>query len=533
VSRSEVLIGIDAGTSVIKAVAFTADGEALGQCSRQNHYNTLDNGGVEQGMQRTFDDTVAVLEELISAIPELAERVVGLAVTGQGDGTWLADARGQPLHDGWLWLDGRSGAEAAYLEQLPRYDEVYARTGTGVNVCQMRTHLTWMKRHAKDLLKSSATAFHCKDWLYFGLTGERATDPSEGVFGFGSYQTRDYDDVVIDALELADLRELLPPIVDGMKTSAPLIDSIAARTGLPAGLPVTLGYVDVICSALGGGLYSGDGVPGLSIVGSTGMHMRLVRQASDVVLNAERTGYTMCFPGDCHAQMQSNMAATLNIDWLLDTIIDANRFAGFDTSRTELLARLDALVATAEPGRLLYHPYASRAGERGPFIDPMARASLIGLDGSSGLAEVSRAVFEGLALAARDCFDAMGERPAEVRLSGGAARSPVLRSIIAAALGRPVRVVERDEAGAAGACMMAATALGLHESLDTCVEEWVDAYLGEAQPPDPELAAQFDTLMPIYRQARQSLGPVWETLAAVRHEADGQVSGQHLSESSR
>lgn len=519
-SRSEVVIGIDAGTSVIKAVAFTADGEALASCSRPNHYVSLDNGGVEQGMQRTLEDTVAVLAELTGATPELAERVVGLAVTGQGDGTWLVDASGQPVHDGWLWLDGRSGREAADIEQLPRFDEVYARTGTGVNVCQMRTHLTWMKRHDRDLLARASTAFHCKDWLYFGLTGERATDPSEGVFGFGSYHTRDYDDAVIEALELDDLRELLPPIVDGMTTSSPLLESIAARTGLPAGLPVTLGYVDVICSALGGGLYSADAVPGLSIIGSTGMHMRLVRDAADVMLNAERTGYTMCFPGGCLAQMQSNMAATLNIDWLLDLVVDASRFAGVTTTRGELLPRLDALVAEAEPARLLYHPYASRAGERGPFTDPQARAGLIGIDGSNDLADLARAVFEGLALAARDCFDAMGERPSEVRLGGGAARSPTLRTFVAGALGRPVRVVERDEAGAAGACMMAATALGLHEDLDACAKTWVDAYLGDVQPPDPELVERFDGLAPIYRQGREALGPVWQSLAALERRGE-------------
>jgi len=516
VSRAEVLIGIDAGTSVIKAVAFTADGEVRGRCSRPNHYTTLDNGGVEQGMQRTFDDTVAVLEELVSTTPVLAERVVGLAVTGQGDGTWRY-ARGQPLHDGWLWLDGRSVAEAAYLEQLPPYDEVYARTGTGVNVCQMRTHLTWRKRHAKDLLKSSATAFHCKDWLCFGLTGERATDPSEGVFGFGSYQTRDYDDVVIDALELADLRELLPPMLDGMKTSAPLIESIAARTGLPIGLPVTLGYVDVICSALGGGLYSGDGVPGFSIVGSTGMHMRLVRQASDVVLNAERTGYTMCFPGDCHAQMQSNMAATLNIDWLLDLVDDAARFAGHAADRDALLSRLDADVAAAPAGRVIYHPYLSCAGERGPFIDASARASFVGLDSTCDFSTLARGVYEGLAWAARDCFDAMGKRPAEIRLSVGAARSTTLSAIIASVLGSTVRSVDRAESGAAGACMIAACGQGIHASLEICSREWVDTRLGEPIEPDTALNSLYEKLAPAYPLTRELFTPIWHALAQRRH----------------
>lgn len=515
-SRRDVLIGIDAGTSVIKAVAFTADGDELASRNRSNHYVTLAGGGVEQGIQRTLDDTLAVLAELVAGEPAIAAQVVGIAVTGQGDGTWLVDANHQPVHDAWLWLDSRSADEARAIEAMPAYAEVYARTGTGVNVCQMRTHLVWMQRHAPELLRRAATAYHCKDWLYHGLTGERATDPSEGVFTFGSFVTRDYDDAVVDALGLDAVRHLLPPVVDGMETSAPLSAAAAKQVGLPCGLPVTLGYVDVICNALGGGLFSADATPGLSIVGSTGMHMRLVRHADDVVLNDSRSGYTMCFPGGGYAQMQSNMAATLNIDWLVDTVIDINRFAGHETTRAALLPRLDAAVASATPGRVLYHPFISQAGERGPFTDPTARASLVGLDSATDFASLARAVYEGLALAARDCFDAMGERPDEVRLSGGAARSRELRTIMAAVLGRPLRVVERDESGAAGACMIAATGLGLYDSLEACSAEWIDSRLGEIQHPDAALVDVYDTLAPVYRQSREALADTWHAMSARR-----------------
>lgn len=515
-SGGDVLIGIDAGTSVIKAVAFDVEGETLASRSRPNRYAALANGGVEQDMRRTLDDTLAVVAELVTAEPSLAARTVGLAVTGQGDGTWLIDAAGEPVHDGWLWLDARSAVEARELEARAGYARAYALTGTGVNVCQTRTHLAWMRTHAPELLRRSATALHCKDWLYFGLTGERATDPSEGVFTFGSFATRDYDDEVIDGFGLGDCRRLLPPIVDGIERHAPLGAMAAKRTGLPAGLPVTLGYVDVICTALGGGLHSSDGRPGLSIVGSTGMHMRLARRIEDVVLNDERSGYTMCFPGGGVAQMQSNMAATLNIDWLLDLAVGAAALGGCTTSRETLLAGLDDVVGSAPPGHVLYHPYISQAGERGPFTDPDARAGFCGLDTSCGFASLARAVYEGLALAARDCYDAMGERPEEIRLSGGATRSTALRGILAAALERPVRIVERDEAGAAGACMIAAIGLGLYEDLDACRVAWVDSRLGEVQVPDAALAAHYAALAPVYRGTREALGGTWAALAMLR-----------------
>ena len=523
----DVLIGIDAGTSVIKAVAFSADGEALASSNRPNHYASVEHGGVEQAMTRTWRDTLAVLAELTGAHPELARRTVALAVTGQGDGTWLVDADGEPVHDAWLWLDARSAKQAEAIEGGAHYDTVYRETGTAVNVCQMRSQLRWMASHAPELLDAAASAFHCKDFLYQRLTGERAADPSEAVFTFGSLASRDYSDAVIDALELADQRHLLPPIVDGMAQSHALLPAVAREVGLPDGLPVTLGYVDVMCSALGGGLFDPDVAPGLSIVGSTGMHMKWVADADAIRLNASRSGYTMCFPGGSYAQMQSNMAATLNIDWLLQVATDAVALAGHETSPDALLAKLDDALAATTPSAVLFHPYISQAGERGPFTDPDARASFSGLDQSAGFAELLRSVYDGLALAARDCFAAMGEMPAEIRISGGATRSLEFRKLLAGALGTPLRIVDRDEAGAAGACMIAATRHGLFDDLAACSDRWIGERLGEPLEPDPTLQAHFDALLPVYQATREALTPGWQALAEIRREQVHEKGSRH------
>ncbi len=160
--------------------------------------------------------------------------------------------------NGWLWLDARAAAEAADIERSAGIDTIYRTTGTGVSLCQMRAQLPWMRKHAADLLARAATAFHCKDWLYLNLTGQRATDPTEGVLTFGDYKTRCYSDDVVAALGLEDLRRLLPPIVDGARQTCPLSPAAAAAVGLPAGLPVALGYIDIACSGLGAGLYDPD-----------------------------------------------------------------------------------------------------------------------------------------------------------------------------------------------------------------------------------------------------------------------------------
>jgi erythritol kinase len=274
--------------------------------------------------------------------------------------------------------------------------------------------------------------------------------------------------------------------------------------------------VDVICTALGAGIYTPGTEAGCTVIGSTGMHMRAARP-EDVALNDTATGYVMCLPiPGMVAQMQSNMAATLNMDWLLALAADLLGEMGGAVARADLLARVDGWIGSSEPAGLIYHPYISEAGERGPFVDSAARASLIGLNLGHRFPDLVRAVAEGLGLAARDCYAAMGPIPAEVRLTGGAARSRTLRGVLAACLDRPVRASTREEAGAAGAAMMAAVATRVYADMEACIADWVTPALGPAEDPDPDLAARYAAHFPAYLSAREALAPVWTQLKEAR-----------------
>jgi erythritol kinase len=515
----DLLVGIDAGTSVIKAVAFTPDGQQVAIAARPNSYDTPGPGQVEQDMARTWADCAACLRELVERVPRLTARIAALAVTGQGDGTWLIDAAGEPVGGGLLWLDSRAAPLVEAFRDGPAYPRHYTLTGSGLNPCMSSGQLAWLRQHQPERIARAATAFHCKDWLYFNLTGERVTDPSEATFTFGNFRTRRYEPEILEAMGIADLERLLPPVVEGTETSHALSPSAAAQTGLPEGLPVVLGYLDVVCTALGGGIYDRSGDVGVSVFGSTGMHMRFVPTAEDVRLNEDRSGYTMCFPvPGALASMQSNMAATLNIDWLLDLAAEAAALAGASTTRQALLERLDAPVLAARPGSAIYHPYILEAGERGPFLDSAARAQFSGLSTRTGFAGLARSVYEGLAFAALDCYLATGSVPREVRLGGGAARSKAVRSILAAMLGVPVRTLSREETGAAGAVMMATVSIGLYDDMASCAERWITPALGPTTPPDPDLSRLYRELYPVYRSIREAMPPSWRRLAEIRRE---------------
>lgn len=510
----DVLIGIDAGTSVIKSVAFDMAGRQLGVASVTNEFASLDGGGAEQDMHQTWRETARTLRELAEKVPDLARRTAAVSITGQGDGTWLIDRDGAPVGRAWLWLDARAGHLVDALRGEPKDRARFETTGTGLNACQQGAQLLWMKRNQPEILERAATAFHCKDWLYFRMTGERVTDPSEGTFTFGDFRTRTYSDAVIDSLDLASHRRLLPPMLEGTTDHHPLSRTAASETGLLEGTPVVLGYVDMVCTALGAGLYDPSGNVGCTVIGSTGIHTRFAATPDDVVLNADASGYTIAMPiPGAYAQLQSNMAATLNIDWLLGLASDVLTTSGLQRTRAELLETLDRWVEGSMPGSLLYQPYISLAGERGPFVDPDARAGFIGLSVASGFGDLARSVLEGLAFAARDCYQAMGLVPGEIRLSGGAARSPSLRRIIAAVTRADIRTISRLETGAAGTAMIAAVRLGAYGSMAECCAEWVDPLLGEADPHDEALSQIYDDLFPSFVAARKALQPVWKTMA--------------------
>ncbi|MEP1539105.1 MAG: FGGY-family carbohydrate kinase [Paracoccaceae bacterium] len=511
-NKPDVIIGIDAGTSVLKAVAFSLDGRQLAISSVKNDYTISAEGAATQSMPKTWQDCARALRGLTEQIEDLDNRTAAIGVTAQGDGTWLLNSKQEPFTDAWLWLDARAAKTVEQLTKSEAEGDRFHDTGTGLNTCQQGSQLAHMKTHAPELVETASVALHCKDWLYFNLTGELATDPSEASFTFGDFRKRQYSTRVIEALGLTAHRTLLPEIIDGTKITHPLSVEAARQCGLRAGTPVSLGFVDMVMTALGAGVYTGDEGVGCSTIGSTGVHMT-AKRAENVRLSPDHTGYVICLPHqNLVAQTQTNMAATLNIDWILD--VGADLVAEFvdRPSQKDMIARLEAWLSSTSPGALLYHPYISDAGERGPFLNPYAKANFTGLAGAHRYPDLVRAVVEGLGMAARDCYAAMGNMPQELRLTGGATKSDAFRKILSAALDAPVRVSAREETGAAGCAMMAAVGIGVYPDMKACIDQWVVPLLAKPEEPDEHLAQTYQRLYAAYAETREGLVRPWATL---------------------
>ncbi len=519
----DLIIGVDAGTSVIKAVAFNLCGRQVAMASTPNRVLLGPDGAAEQDMDGTWADTAGTLRALAERLPDLASRAVALVATGQGDGTWLIDAVGRPVGPAMLWLDARAGHEVQALRSRPASQIIAARTGNALTPSMQSGQLLWLLCHQPERLARAESAMHCKDWLYFKATGVRATSPCEGVYTFGNFRSLAYDDETLAQLGLTSLKRLLPPIVDGTRQHAPLSRTAAAETGLLEGLPVVLPLMDVPLCVLGAGGIDFDSHGtlrriGCSVLGSTGMHGWVTDDLEAIMPSAE-AGYTIAMPLlGLRVRLVSHMAATLNIDWLINLLGSAAELAGgIALPRARMLERLDTLALNSTAGQAIYHPYIAESGERGPFVDATARAQLSGFSTTLGVAGLARAVYEGIALATRDCYWALGSLPDEIRLSGGAARSPALRQLIASVTSRPVRVSNRDECGATGAAMTAAISIGCYPSVREMLPQWVDAYLDERVTlPNPHETAFYDQIYQQYCEMSLRSRAPWRALARSR-----------------
>lgn len=516
----EVIIGLDAGTSVIKAVAFDRQGRELAKTQCENQLRHRADGGVEQGLEETWDAAVTTLTALVAAYPELAPRIAAIAVTGQGDGTWIVDAEGHPVGDALLWLDNRSSDIVSHWRATRTGPETYRRTGTGLNQSLQSGQLAWLEANQPERLARAATVFHCKDWLYFRLTGKRATDPAEALWTYGDYRSGDYSTEVLAHFGLDRHRHLLPPIVDGSREYALLDSEVARATGIAPGTPVVLAPVDMLATALGAGVYEPGKRVACSIIGTTGAHLCAREDVRDIVLS-NQSCYTMpCVAPDTWVQLCSNMAATLNLEWFLkgqNQLLAALGEAPLDPEG--LLPRLDTALAKTEPGRVIYHPFICTNGERGPFFNPRARAQFLGLSSDTNQLHMVRAIYEGVAFAARDCYHALEAHPEELRLTGGAARSRTLCSILASVMGVPVRTLTREETGAAGAAMVASLCLGHHRNLAEACGTWVAPFLAEQSVmPDPDLQNLYERLFGVYRRSYANADGFWRHFERVTAE---------------
>jgi erythritol kinase len=494
------LLGIDAGTSVIKAVLFDVHGGEIIVVRRDSQVERPQPDWSETDMEAVWQVTREAIRAVTAQVP--GERIAGVGITGTCCGAWLLDADGRPVRRAVLWNDGRASDLLAEWQRESLTSRIFSISGNALFPGYTLAVLAWLRRHEPATLTRAKWLLFSKDWIRYQLTGEIATEESDCSYLPYDIGRRAISQELFDLAGVGEYSGLVPKILSGYEIAGQVRPEAAAATGLRQGTPVVAGLVDVVASTLGAGAWR----PGqaCTIIGTSALNSLVSRlpmfEPADVGVQAVMPD------GNCLRSLV-NTSGTLNINWMLDVL------AGEETARAQeedvsVYALVEEKIRAVPLGSegVMYHPYINTAGVISPFVNPTARAQFFGIGLGHTRSHLMRAVYEGVALAILDAYENMPERCDEVLLSGGGARSEFWSQMLADATGRRVAVAGGSEFGARGAAMMAGVGAGVYRNLEQAVSI---AQVVRQHEPDPQAHRLYREWYRLYREIYQRLNDAW------------------------
>jgi xylulokinase len=469
------LVGIDVGTTGVKAVAISPDGDVVGLAESAYELSTPRPGWAEQDPDRWVVATETALAQLgVDAID-------GIGLSGQMHGLVVLDADDTVLRPAILWNDQRTARECDEIEERLGRKRLIELTGNRALTGFTAPKLLWMRHNEPETYARVEHVLLPKDYVRLRLTGEKAADVTDasGTLLF-DVEHRRWSNEVLDALEFD--AGWLPNTLESQESS-----------GTRAGVPVAAGAGDQAAGALGVGV-DRPGVLSIAL-GTSGV---VFAALPAFVLDEQALLHVFCHsvPGSWHA-MGVMLSAAGSLRWLRDAL-------GGEVDYATLLGEAEAWGPGCEG--LTFLPYL--AGERTPHADPDARGAFCGLSLRHDRGALTRAVLEGVAYGLRDSLEllrSLGVDAERARVSGGGARGRLWLQIVASVLGVPLELTAVEEGAAYGAALLGGIAGGVYrdaaEAVGSAVsvraviepvEEWRAVY--------DEGYAKFRTLYPALRE---------------------------------
>ncbi|GAA2453204.1 FGGY family carbohydrate kinase [Agromyces soli] len=500
--RTPIVLGIDAGTTSVKTVAFRLDGTIAGVARSSVRIERDSRGGAEAELDRIWDAAAATITAVLEEVrADDDPEILAIGLTGQGDGAWFVDREGRPVRPAALWLDGRATERLATWRADGRAEAVHRATGSPLFAGALPLLAEELFEAEPGTRERFAHQLNCKDWLRYRLTGEIATDPSEASRTYLDTATGDYSAELVEALGHEHIRAGLPEVRDPQSLAGRVTAAAAAQLGLPEGTPVAVGLVDTAAAGVGLGAI-GDG-QGYAILGTTGFvgvnqpSRAHVRSDAGIVLSTGR--------GTQVLESMAPMTGTPNLDWVRGTL-------GLTLDHWSEVERQAAAVP-AGSGGVLYLPYGSPSGERAPFLDSAASASWHGMSVTTTPAELLRSGYEGIAFSLRESLDVLGVAGA-LLVCGGGSESDLLCAILADVTGREIVRQDAPEVGARGVASLALVASGHAVDLASAVE--VLAPDTSVFAPDAERSAVYAEAYGDFLAIRDAMRPHWPALRRLR-----------------
>lgn len=448
-----VFLGIDLGTSSVKLLLMDEHGNVLGTVSRDYPVYYPNPGWAEQNPEDWWQATCQGIRELLTAAGLTGNSVISIGLSGQMHGLVLMDHANRVIMPALLWCDQRTQDECDYItgmlgERLSEYTGNQALTGFTA------PKLLWVKRHKPKEYEQIRHILLPKDYIRWKLTGEYVTDVSDasGTLMFDVAHRR-WSREMLDFLEVSP--EMVPPCVESVALTGVVGRQAAAETGLRAGIAVLGGGGDQACGAVGTGIVAA-GTASVAL-GTSGVVFACQDRYS---VDARNRLHSFCHANGAWHVMGVMLSAASCLKWWVEDVCRQGN-EGYD----RLLREAEAVAPGSEG--VLFLPYLM--GERTPYSDPDARGAFIGLNMTHQRGHMTRAILEGVGFGLRDSLEIIREQhiPVEaVRVSGGGAKSPLWRQILADVFGLPVDLAGAAEGPAYGAAILAAVGMNYFASVE-------------------------------------------------------------------
>jgi xylulokinase len=488
-------LGIDVGTTAIKALLVDGDFRVVGQAGREYPIHCPHRDWAQQDPEDWWSGLVACVREVTAAAPD--HHVAALALSTQGDTLCPADADGRALAPARTWMDARTGEE---IEELAGHHDPlwwYRRCGMKPAPFHAVATIPWLRKHNPEAFAKAAWFPLVQDFLMFRLTGERVVDaPNASRTLFYNTVERRWDAEIVELIGL-DARRVAEARESGTAVGS-LLPAAAQELGLTSDAIVCLGAHDQCAAATGcGALAEG------SMMLSCGTAWALVTAARSPVLDDRARLQTYChaFPNGWTVLGAQPGGAVLR--WFRDEMAPD---LGQDDAAYERLVE-EAKAAPKDTGDVVFLPHVY--GALTPAWQPQARAGILGLTLQHDRGSLARGLLEGVALEARWNVEVMEEVVGpieELRMIGGAAKSRAWAQIVADATGKRVVLPEVSEAAAYGVALLAGQAVGAIRQPAAVTERLpVVAELA----PRPAERERLDGLSATYRSLFSALAAIW------------------------
>jgi xylulokinase len=475
-----MFLGIDIGTSGVKAVVMEAGGRLAEQATSPL---SVSRPAPLQSEQDPADWWAATERAVLSLSAANRQRVQAVGVAGQMHGATLLDSQDRPLRPAILWNDGRSQDECAELEQAePRAREI---TANAIMAGFTAPKLLWVRKHEPDVFEAVRTVLLPKDYVRLLMTGDKATDMADASGTcWLDVAARRWSPEMLAATGVDETA--MPSLFEGSEPTGSLRQEVAERWGMDR-VAVAAGGGDNAAAAVGLGVVSdGEGFISLGTSGVVFVATNALRS------NPSRGLHAFChaLPGRWH-QMSVMLSAASCLTWA-----------------AELLGEEDvaALLSSAEDSSgdvPIFLPYLT--GERTPHADPHAQGVFFGLTAGTARQDIARAVVEGVAMGLRDGVDTIVDAGSDVpalTVAGGGSRSLFWGRILAGALDRPLVYRAGGDVGPAyGAARLAQIASGAASIEEACGAPPIIATV----EPEPDLVAYFEERQPRFRSLYSAL----------------------------